>query len=446
MRISGSFSNHLHRETSSSSQSMQKSFDSSYISRYDQSASTRLRRDSGTDLQKLRAASHRLHKLRDKLYRSRLKLKELRNELRDERGNVNDLEAKLMTTLRQMRHVGVSKISAFETSYQELEERRDEFGSLQYDYDQAEEEHEITEAQLEQQEDVMQRILSKITAQVDDTTLEIPSISTSPLSPVFPNLENVENLSCGLEEERYQSRLGDARIVRERLQEMSFEMENRTRRRAMVARVQTADLGDTESMREMKLAYMTTEAELESIEKDLETLSKDKRSDDHHPQCAGFPKASRVISPRHAKSDIANAHDFHHLSNIHSKINQQRSHSRSIPSRHRNIAITPSNQSLQDTSWAHFVLRKSDEVDITSYSDSGEAGGSLGLLQYMSVHPSLSSTALRAVHNFSLQFSTPDVPPKAQSEMSWSEYDRRTPDLSLEDDASSMLHVSLSLN
>ena len=446
MKISGTFSNRLHRDTSSSSQSMQKSFNSSYTSRNDQSASTRLRQYSGTDLQKLRAASHRLHKLRDKLYRSRLKLKELRNELRDERGNVNDLEANLMTTLRQMRHVGVSKIPAFETSYQELEERRDAFGSLQYDYDQAEEEHENVEAQLEQQEDVMQQILSKITAQVDDTAVEIPSISTSPLSAIFPDLENTENLSCGLEEERYQSRLGDARIVRERLQEISFEMEDRKRRRATVARVQIADLDDTESMREMKLAYLTTEAELESIEKDLETLSRDKRCDDHHPRRTGCPNASRIISPRHTKSDIGNAHDFHHLNNIQSKINQKRSHSRWIPSRHRDVASTPSNQSLQDTSWAHFVLRKSDEVDITSYSDSGEASGSLGLLQYMSVHPSLSSTALKAVHNFSLQFSHSEIPLKAQSEMSWSEYDRRTDDLSLEDDASNRLHLSLSSN
>ena len=436
MRRNGSLSNRYHEEISSSSHSLRKSFNSSYTSRYEQSESLKLRQHSDAELQRLRTASHRLHKLRDKLYRSRLKLKELRNELRDERENINELEAKLMTALRQMRYVADFKIPTFETFYQELEERRDVFGSLQYDYDQAEEEHETIEAQLEQQEDVLQQILSRITAQVDDNDTDIPSVSTSPLSETFPSLQNTQNPSSWHEEELYQSRLGDARIVRERLQEISFEMEEIIRRRAAVAMVQTTDVSDTESMIEVKLAFSKTEAELKFIENDIEALARDKKPDIYDPQPADFYTTSSARSPGHAKSDIASAQSSPYLSKLHSKILQLRLQDRWIPPRHQDAlrpGSTPLNQSLYDIrssgeiSWAHFLLRRSDELDITSYSDSGEAIR----YQLMSIHPSPSSKALRAVCNYHLQFPTGDVPPKAQSEISWSEYDRR---LCLEDD------------
>ena len=92
--------------------------------------------------------------LRESLYRRRLTLKEKRNEIREERSYLDELEAKLLGSINRSLNLGAAlEQPLIPDLYTEIIAKKDELGGLQYEYDQAEEDYDAAEAVLIEQED-----------------------------------------------------------------------------------------------------------------------------------------------------------------------------------------------------------------------------------------------------------------------------------------------------
>ena len=88
------------------------------------------------------------------LYRRRLTLKEKRNEIREERLYLDGLENKLLGSISRSLNLSAAlEQSLIQDLHAEIVAKKDELGSLQYEYDQAEEDYDAAEAVLVEQED-----------------------------------------------------------------------------------------------------------------------------------------------------------------------------------------------------------------------------------------------------------------------------------------------------
>ena len=108
----------------------------------------------------LEKVQKRITSLRDSLYRRRLFLKEKRHELRQELDELAALDSKFMGLIRQFLENGIPPDpNQAQVLYSELESKRDELGSLQYDYDIAEADHDVVEANLEEEDGKLQNLI-----------------------------------------------------------------------------------------------------------------------------------------------------------------------------------------------------------------------------------------------------------------------------------------------
>ena len=118
----------------------------------------------------LRRARKDAARLRERLFRRRLRLKEYRNALQEERISVTEGEADLMTFIRQNLNERItSEPSLARNLYAELESKRaaleterDKLGALQYEYDQAEIDHNLEEAELDEKEQTFESLVSDL--------------------------------------------------------------------------------------------------------------------------------------------------------------------------------------------------------------------------------------------------------------------------------------------
>ena len=98
--------------------------------------------------------------MRDRLYRQRLMLKEKRNELRQELDELAALDTKFMGLIRQFLESGIPPDpDQAQILYSELESKRDELGNLQYEYDTAEADHDVAEANFEEEDGRLQTLM-----------------------------------------------------------------------------------------------------------------------------------------------------------------------------------------------------------------------------------------------------------------------------------------------
>ena len=128
--------------------------------------------ESSSDVEwhNLRRARKDAARLRERLFRRRLRLKEHRNALHEERIDVTEGEADLMTFIRQnLNERIISEPSLARNFYRELESKRaaletkrDELGALQYEYDQAEVDHNLEEAELDEKEQTFESLVSDL--------------------------------------------------------------------------------------------------------------------------------------------------------------------------------------------------------------------------------------------------------------------------------------------
>ena len=178
------------------------------------------------DHKELKKALRKQSRLRSILYGRRLQLKEKRNELRQERVLLADADGSFMKSVRRFPEQDQFE---FEDRHRlQLEQQRDLVGSLEYEYDQAEDEYDIAENDLNNEEGKLNVLLSKSLNEHSDTGDEH---TTEPSSDNHLQLE--EPRYCNEDDEartrlvEYQSRVGDARILEERLQDLWLEQEER---------------------------------------------------------------------------------------------------------------------------------------------------------------------------------------------------------------------------
>jgi hypothetical protein len=151
----------------------------------------------------LRRARRDVVLLRNALFRQRLWLKEKRNELLEERTSFAETEADILSFIRQnFSERLISELSLARSLYAELETKRaaleakrDELGVLQYEYDQAETDHNLKETELDEKEqnfeDIICEILGLSNSSKDDASntssvdKSQPASSESPSGPVL---------------------------------------------------------------------------------------------------------------------------------------------------------------------------------------------------------------------------------------------------------------------
>jgi len=174
---------------------------------------------------RLSKAQRKIAELRSKLMRNRLKLREKRKELREERTRASDLDAQFIKAIRQFWEQGqeVDKQS-LSGLYQEVQAARDITGPLEDDYDQEEDENNAAEFQLNDEEKRFYRLYpaNASTGGINhDDEWSTPSSFSSLNSLQGDDADNFEPINLVLDE--YKSRVGDANIVKERLENLHFE-------------------------------------------------------------------------------------------------------------------------------------------------------------------------------------------------------------------------------
>lgn len=174
---------------------------------------------------RVRNAHRKIAEMREKMVSNRLRLKEKRNELREERTRANDLDVQFIRVIRQSWEPNqIIDKSCVAGLYQEVQAARDLLGPMEDDYNMEEDANDAAEMDLNEQE---KRFYSLYPADIaaggaspDDGRGVLSSFSSlNSLNDGFPS--NHEPRKPALEE--YQSRVGDANIVKERLEDLRLE-------------------------------------------------------------------------------------------------------------------------------------------------------------------------------------------------------------------------------
>ena len=230
----------------------------------------------------LKRELRRQAKLRDELYGKRLQLKERRNELRYEKGLLIDIDNKFMKNVRQSREMSNRVLEADRA---ELDAQRDRIGSLQYEYDQIESEYDAAEYSLSEEEEKFGKLIGELFPQYDEVK-EDDDLSIYSHSQAEPDdlPESIRQSNDGNEARirvtEYQSRVGDARIVDERLQDLVYE---HTRRLSFKKKRQALNIAEnhseTDSEEHFEEDYAKFVDELTAINADIQRLADNMRND-----------------------------------------------------------------------------------------------------------------------------------------------------------------------
>lgn len=228
------------------------------------------------DRLKLKRSLRKVADLRDGLYGKRLKLKERRNELRQELSILSEADAKFMKAVRQYCSRNDVLEGDFEEKYYtDMEQQRDIVGCLQYDYDQEEDEHDVAENELVVEEENLSIMVSKFLDQGnDEEALRSNPSSGRHLLPQEIRYPPKTDKEAAIEE--YQSRQGDARIMQERLAELLAEKEVR---QTFAKKRENLGWGFEESeeefAQEFNYRFCEIESELGIIQADVKRLKAD---------------------------------------------------------------------------------------------------------------------------------------------------------------------------
>ena len=231
---------------------------------------------SHPDQKKLKSALKKTSELRDRQFSRRLQLKEKRTELRQERDVLGDVDTSFMRSVREFRLRNYMSEDALEDRCRELESQRDVVGSLQYEYDQVEDEHDDAEMKLESEEGKVDALLSSFLK--DDSDDEVEGIDTDSSSDGHPM--DLKDPTGGKEAQmrraEYESRTGDARILREKLLELLSEKSERLRHSKMRERL-GLEQGESDKAFAEEFDYLYPEilGDLKGVEADVEQLKEE---------------------------------------------------------------------------------------------------------------------------------------------------------------------------
>ncbi|MCJ1410944.1 hypothetical protein MMC19_005032 [Ptychographa xylographoides] len=211
----------------------------------------------------------RLHDLRDAVYGLRLKQRERRSELREERSAASESDARYMTMCRNAWQQGSTPLEEeLEKAYADLVASRDRIGALQFEHDEAETEFDVIEAELEEVE-LSTIITTYPTMEESDGSISSESLSYLPQE----TQSSTELQEYEITLEQYQSRIGDANIIWERLQNMLYDyitLTENSRARKVVGKGN--DIGTIQSLQDLRAAYSSTRQEFQTIETDVLNL------------------------------------------------------------------------------------------------------------------------------------------------------------------------------
>lgn len=174
------------------------------------------------DHKELKRKIRRVARLKDKQYGRRLELKEKRNELRQEYRLLGEIDSRFIKIVRQFREH--PKEGFDDSCYNQLDAQRNVIGLLQYDYDQFEDEYDVDENHLEQEEKTLLKLLSRF-LRLDSNEEDTEESTSDSSSPFRTEPEPPDPTKARLME--YESRIGDARILQEQLQDLRYDQGRR---------------------------------------------------------------------------------------------------------------------------------------------------------------------------------------------------------------------------
>ena len=236
----------------------------------------------------------------NKLYGRRLELKEKRNGLRYEYEVLAKIESHFITIVHQFREH--PEVRFDDSVYNQIDTQRDLIGSLQYDYDQAEDEYDSHENQFEQETQTLSDLLSRLhhlnsngDVEEDESTSDSSSEShpfrIEPESPSPADAKKARLLE-------YESRIGDARIVQEQLQDLRYEQ---GRRLSISKKREKFGLGRnaSETSEDLELRYAEAAKELSIINEDVQRLQEELQLDDYSlPELSVVKESGSVPAPQ----------------------------------------------------------------------------------------------------------------------------------------------------
>lgn len=320
------------------------------------------------DQEKLRKALGKHASLRDMLYGRRLQLREKRNELRQERVSLVDADSNFIKSVRQFPEQ--YHLEFEHEHYVQLEKQRDLVGSLQYEYDRAEDDFDIAETELSNEEGKLNVLFSKYLNEHGDAGKETTTESSSDihLQPEEPQHYNEEDEARACLAE-YQSRVGDARIMEERLEDLLSEKEERDRFAEKRGKIGVNLGGSDEDFADsFHGRYAGIVDELDIIHADIERL-KD-----------GLIQAGHVFPKTNSRPRPLSGSFLQSLQQNFVKTRLQISRwildtfgSSPIEcARHKEILRRWSDESLDDEKWARLVLKYWKQAESDHNNDSWE--------------------------------------------------------------------------
>lgn len=242
---------------------------------------------SELDFKDVKKALKRLLQLGNKVYGRKLGLKEKRNELYHENKVLAEIDSRFIKNVRQFREDPKEVLG--DSIYNQLDSQRDVIGSLQYEYDQAENDYDIYENRFEQEENTVLELLTRLLRLVSNGEDEEESTSDSSSNSHPLHIEAEFGGPTDAQKARlleYENRIGDARIVQEQLQDLRFEQDRRLsiskkREKFGVGR-NASDTSET-----FELRYTEVAKELSIINDDVQRLQEALQLDGH-----SFPELS----------------------------------------------------------------------------------------------------------------------------------------------------------
>ncbi|MCJ1377601.1 hypothetical protein MMC17_000696 [Xylographa soralifera] len=381
-------------------------------------------------------AEERVAELKDVLFRGRLRLKEKRNELREERLAYSKIEARLGEFVRRTFKESLpGKVLEFDILYDELQSSRDNLGVLQYDYDCAEDEYDGVELDLDEAELM---IRSHITSPSGGVSYESGWQNSVKKNDFLFSDGGSQVHDTALPEqsilEEYQSRVGDMNILREQLEDILHEHS----RRNITSRARNS-IGPTDgswapqdiensrtlqSVRDSKVNYLRIARDLSLVKEDVRLLKQKAVAVGHYIEEREWPDLPSSISSSKSTSKQGRARSITHTHQSDSAIPYLRKNFRiararinkwifdrlqSSPiehARHKTTLQALHIRSMNDETWACLVLKfwRMDDLAADVDSDTWELISSSSSHTEDKCAALKSSEALRVLQTFDLQF------------------------------------------
>ncbi|MCJ1473015.1 hypothetical protein MMC13_001664 [Lambiella insularis] len=386
-------------------------------------------------------AQQRRVELQDVVFRGRLRLREKRREVREERAACERIDARFVHYLQDAARQGlVPDINTLEPLYAELQLARDNLGSLEYEYDRAEDEFEGVEEELDDAEPSARSPVASSIHESDENSRQSSSTKDTAL-PSGASLYSASHSQSNSIVETYLSRVGDARIVRERLCSIIQAYTKKSRKNRILESIginsDSFPFHDRryaygpQPLQNAKAAYTEGVKDLVLVQEEAERLRQRaiiagfKIEEPYWPHLpssisteGSITKESRATSMAQThQSDSAIPYFQRNFRKARARINKWILHglegSRIEHARHKSTLRSLQNNSLDDESWARLVADwwKRDEMGVNARTDSWElvssgdsSSSSASEAKWATLVSSETSKASRALQKFDLKF------------------------------------------